>query len=98
MTEHCFVLPEGWLPTAVLQGKMWKAANMSSPTVEATLMESLGLLSQRNQACANILAPAAQRGVTAVPIDPVTKMMELSNRSRAWFDFSVCFNPEAKLV
>jgi len=84
---HGFVIPDNWLLTAQLQKKLWTAASCNPPVLEAFLMESLRLSSQRSRASGtsfNVVAGQAM-SATTVELDVLPNSIEVYTRARAWF-------------
>jgi hypothetical protein len=84
---HSFVLPEDWLLTAGLQGKVWRAITADTPTVPVMLVEHLRTLANKDkpvgaQLC---LVPGRVAETIGVVADSCTKPIELYMRIRAFF-------------
>ena len=84
---HSFVLPEDWLLTAGLQGKIWRAITADTPTVPVLLVEHLRTLANKDkpvgaQLC---LVPGRVAETIGVVADLCTKPIELYMRIRAFF-------------
>ena len=84
---HGFVLPESWLLSTTLQLQLWKAANAEPSTVEAVLMESLRLFSQKSRASGTMIKLVPGRAVAPlnVEVDSIHGAMEVFTRASAWF-------------
>ena len=85
--KHGFVLPEDWLLTPILQGKLWRGFIAQPPRLEILLAESLRTLACKDKPTGTQLAVVPGRAVEtqAVIADLVTKPMELYIRIRAFF-------------
>jgi len=84
---HGFVLPDNWLLTVQLQKKLWTSASSNPPILEAILMESLRLSSQRSRASGTMVnvVPGQAMSATTVELDVLPNSIEVYTRARAWF-------------
>ena len=85
-STHKMTLPDAWLLTATLQGKLWRAVSAPTPKMEMIFMEQMRLLSSLSRTEGtqiNILGRSVE--ATTQVADVVTCRMEFCLRARAWF-------------
>lgn len=85
---HGIVLPDDWMLTAILTGKLWRGAIQDVPRVDVVLAENLRRMSSTDKsAFGTVMSAVPGKAVEAqvVYADSVTKPIELYLRCRAWF-------------
>ena len=86
--KHGFVMPDSWLLSPNLTGKMWRAFNAERPQVEQMLAESLRLRLAPEKPAGTLLniVPGNAPETHEVIADSVNKPVDLYLRIRAWFN------------
>ena len=88
--KHGFVMPDGWLLTQNLTGKMWRALVAEKPYLEQILAESLRLrlspAPEKPKGSFIAFVPGESPKTHEVIADGVSKPVELYTRIRAWFN------------
>ena len=93
---HGFTMPDSWLLTANLTGKMWRAFTADKPFLEQMLAESLRLRVAPPKQSGSLISfePGKTPQTHEIVADSIGKPIELYMRIRAWLNTMafICIN------
>ena len=86
--KHAIVIPDAWLLTPLLQGKLWRSIQLDPVVMDVLLVETLRPMSCSDKSAGahmQLVPGKAPVVVQTLPSDSVNRPFEFYARIRAWF-------------